>query len=227
MSEMGREERVYLNGANVPLMNLIDGAPERVLDVGCGAGSNAALLRSIFPKAHVDGITISASEKGVASQWLDQCWVFDLEEPLPEDLSSVRYDALIFSHVLEHLRDPDEVLARFVDLLAVGGAIYIAVPNVLNWRQRIQFLMGRFEYESAGVLDNTHLRFFTYFTADSFLLKHCPQLSIRHKSVSGGVPLWWLRRYLLPKQIISAIDAWGCRHWPNLFGGQILIKLVK
>lgn len=103
----------------------------------------------------------------------------------------------------------------------------IAVPNVLSWRQRLQFASGRFEYQDAGVLDATHLRFFTYFTADAYLLSDAPELELETKTVSGSVPLWWLRRHALPERACAAIDRLGCRWRPNLFGAQVLLKATR
>ncbi len=199
----------------------------RLLDIGCGAGDNARLVKERHQARQVYGITHSASEAEIAGIHMEHCWVFDLEGEFPPDLTGQTFDALVFSHVLEHLRDPAVVLARFASLLHKDGQILIAVPNVLSWRMRLQFLFGHFEYESAGVLDDTHLRFFTYYTADKFLLAGAPSLSVLSKSATGSVPLWWLRRHLLPESWCDRIDQWGCRHWPNLFGGQILIKAVK
>lgn len=137
------------------------------------------------------------------------------------------YDTTLFSHVLEHLRDPASVLARFCELLAPGGTVIIAVPNVLSWRQRLEFLRGNFRYQAAGVMDDTHLRFFTYFTADEYLLAEAPHLDVVYKGVTGSVPLWLLRRYLLPQRWSERIDAWASRKWPNLFGTLVLIKARK
>ena len=134
---------------------------------------------------------------------------------------------MVFSHVLEHLQDPAAVLARFSRLLRSRGQVLIAVPNILSWRMRAQFLLGRFEYGSAGELDDTHLRFFTYFTADQYLLSKSPDLQVASKAASGSVPLWWLRRHFFPQVWNEYIDQWGCRHWPNLFGDQVIIKAVK
>jgi len=133
---------------------------------------------------------------------------------------------LIFSHVLEHLSNPNIVLSKFTSLLRVGGQVLIAVPNVLSWRMRLQFLFGRFEYESAGVLDDTHLRFFTYYTADQFLFSDTSNVKLQCKSVTGSVPLWVLRRHVFPKSWCDFIDRLGCRHWPNLFGEQIILRAV-
>ena len=220
------QDRIYANHGNAPLINMLSGCPQ-LLDVGCGAGDNAFLVKTANPACHVYGITHSAPEANIAGKQMVHCWVFDLEDNLPADLASRTFDALLFSHVLEHLREPDEVLARFSRLLRKGGQVLIAVPNILSWRMRLKFLMGKFTYESAGVLDDTHLRFFTYFSADKYLLSLTPDLEVTCKTVSGSVPLWWLRRHIFPQAWCEVIDQWGCRHWPNLFGGQILIRAVK
>lgn len=219
--------RVYKNEGNAPLIALIDGDVHRVLDVGCGAGDNAELLRSRYPHCQVHGITHSAAEAEIASRRMTSCRVWDIEGDVSEEISTMRFDVIIFSHVLEHLREPGSVLRRFARLLQHDGSVVIAVPNVLSWAMRWQFLRGDFEYQSGGILDDTHLRFFTYFTADRYLLGGCPELRLVSKGVTGSVPLWWLRRYLLPKRSSEFIDMLGCRFWPNLFGGQILLKAVR
>ena len=220
-------ERVYCNKGNIPLIDLLGNGSNRILDIGCGAGDNAALIKSKYTECDVFGITHSAAEAEIAKNQMKQCFVFDIESDIPADLAQQSFDVLIFSHVLEHLRDPAEVLSKFSRLLRSGGFVLIAVPNILSWRMRLQFLRGNFEYESAGELDDTHLRFFTYFTADQYLLSKSPDLEVTHKMGSGSVPLWWLRRHVLPQAWSEHIDQWGCRHWPNLFGGQVLIMAVK
>ncbi len=219
-------ERVYRNNGNAPLLALLDSRTHRVLDVGCGAGDNARLLRSRHPGCEVFGITYSAAEAAVAKENLTACWVADIEADFPADLDAMRFDAVIFSHVLEHLRDPGMVVSRFCHLLQHGGAVIIAVPNALSWAMRLQFLRGDFEYQSDGVLDDTHLRFFTYRTADRYLLGKSPELKLLSKSATGSVPLWLLRRYVLPGKWSARLDVLGCRFWPNLFGNQILLKAV-
>ena len=220
-------ERVYRNKGNISLIDLLGNGGNRILDIGCGAGDNAALIKSKYTECDVFGITYSAAEAEIAKNQMKQCFVFDIESDIPPDLAKQSFDVLIFSHVLEHLKNPSEVLAKFSRLLNSGGQVLIAVPNILSWRMRLQFLRGVFEYESAGELDDTHLRFFTYFTADQYLLSKSPDLEVIHKTASGSVPLWWLRRHVLPQAWSEHIDQWGCRHWPNLFGGQILIMAVK
>jgi SAM-dependent methyltransferase len=221
------QDRVYSNKGNRPLIDLLGNDCKRVLDIGCGAGDNAALVKARYPECDVSGITHSATEVEFARKHMSKCWVFDIECALPDDLIDQFFDVLIFSHVLEHLRDPACVLARFSELLRPGGQVLIALPNVLSWRMRLQFLLGDFEYEAAGVLDDTHLRFFTYFTADRYLLSKTPSLELSGKTTDGSVPLWLLRRHVFPHRWAERIDHWGCRHWPNLFGDQVLIQATK
>lgn len=220
-------DRIYSNQGNEPLIALLDDDCNRLLDIGCGAGDNATLIKSRHQKCAVFGITHSAAEAELARQKMTQCWVFDIEHTFPTDLAQQTFDTLVFSHVLEHLRNPATVLARFLPLLRNGGQVLIAVPNILSWRTRLKFLRGNFEYESTGALDDTHLRFFTYFTADQYLLAESPTLEITTKKAHGSVPLYWLRRHVLPLRWSQSIDMWGCRNWPNLFGNEIFIKAVK
>jgi SAM-dependent methyltransferase len=224
---MLQSDRVYSNHGNLPLVDLLDSSCGRVIDVGCGAGDNALLLKSRYPSCQVFGVTNSEAEARLAKPRMRHCWVLDIEQDLPADLTGHRFDAVLFSHVLEHLRDPAGALRRFSSLLRNGGHVVIAVPNVLSWRMRLTFLFGRFEYETVGVLDDTHLRFFTFFTAERYLLSQSPDLEVVYKGTTGSVPLWWLRRYILPGRWSERIDAWGCRHWPNLFGWQVLLKAIK
>lgn len=219
------EARVYANAGNPALLALLADSACSVLDVGCGAGANAARLRA--RGCDVQGITRSPAEAELAAPHLTRSWVFDVESAWPAELEHERFDALLFSHVLEHLREPSRVLARFCRLLRPGGSVLIAVPNVLAWRPRLSFLAGRFEYAASGVLDSTHLRFFTYFSADELLLADAPELELDEKRVTGSVPLWWLRRHLLSPELCAAIDAAGCRFRPNLFGAEILLKASK
>ena len=75
-------------------------------------------------------------------------------------------------------------------------------------------------------MDDTHLRFFTYYTADEYLLKDCKNLNLEYKGVSGSVPQWVFRRYIFPKYLINFIDSIGLKYLPNLFGSQVLLRLT-
>jgi 2-polyprenyl-3-methyl-5-hydroxy-6-metoxy-1,4-benzoquinol methylase len=128
-------DRVYSNQGNSPLISLLGKDCNRLLDIGCGAGDNAALIKSRYPESNVFGITHSAAEAELAKKYMTRCWVFDIEDKLTDDLAHQSFDVLIFSHVLEHLRDPAEVLSRLSRLLRRGGQVLIAFPNLLSWRK--------------------------------------------------------------------------------------------
>jgi 2-polyprenyl-3-methyl-5-hydroxy-6-metoxy-1,4-benzoquinol methylase len=227
VASAGNPDRVYKNDGNRPLMALLDDNTRRVLDVGCGAGDNGQIVRSRLPDCEVHGVTRSVAEAAIARRRMTSCEVWDIEGDIPQEVARTEFDAIVFSHVLEHVRNPELVLFKFSKLLTKGGSVLIAVPNALSWAMRWQFLRGDFEYRSDGVLDDTHLRFFTYLTADRYLLNKSPELRLVSKAVTGSVPLWVLRRYVLPKGACGFIDDLGCKRWPNLFGSQVLIKAVR
>jgi hypothetical protein len=98
---------------------------------------------------------------------------------------------------------------------------------VLHIRQRLRFLAGSFEYNpEGGVMDDTHLHFYTYHTADRYLLSSSPDLQLTCKMVNGHVPLL-VRGRLIPRSLGRRIDSYGGRHWPNLFGLQVLLVAEK
>jgi SAM-dependent methyltransferase len=220
-------DRTYFNGGNSPLVDLLDPDCTTILDVGCGAGDNARLIKQRKQERRVFGVTLSVSEMELASREMERCWVADIEKQDLHFLGELRFDAIMFSHVLEHLREPLQVIDPFLRFLKPGGLLLIAVPNVLVWSQRFKFMKGSFDYQQDGVLDSTHLRFFTYLTADRYLVGGVPGLELSSKQVTGSVPLWFMRRHLLPAKASAWLDNLGCKLWPNLFGDQVLIKARK
>jgi 2-polyprenyl-3-methyl-5-hydroxy-6-metoxy-1,4-benzoquinol methylase len=217
-------DRVYANAGNPDVVRLIDADAMEILDVGCGAGDNAALLLQQDSRRSIYGITRSEPEAARARKYMRECWVADLEGPLPSDLLGRTFDCILFSHVLEHLQDPSQLVATLASVLRPSGACVFAVPNVLNWRDRLRFLQGKFEYQETGTLDSTHLRFFTYDTAAKYLLESAPELQVVEQRAAGAVPLWFLRKHLLSDRLRMKIDALGCELRPNLFGSQVLVK---
>lgn len=208
--------RIYKNSGNLALLELIGSKPAgRALDCGCGAGDNARIL-SIRGWV-VDGITISPDEQSKASQVCKTVLIGDLEGGLPPAVSSV-YDLVVFSHVLEHLCNPSRVLNDIHRVLAPDGIVAVALPNVLNWRSRLRFLIGRFEYEEGGIMDNTHLRFYTF--ASGRRLLESNGFVVSTATVEGIFPL--ARKIRLPSRILGALDRFAGSYWPGLFGWQLL-----
>ena len=220
-------DRIYKNQGNPDLLARVQCTSGQVLDVGCGAGDNARLLGEACDPLRIVGITASPKEASIARKHMQDCLVADIENELPSVFEPNSFDCILFSHVLEHLREPSRVLASFVPYLKEGGQVLIAVPNIANFRSRWELVMGRFEYQATGVFDETHLRFFTYHSADQFLLRDVMGLELAEKTVTGSVPLWVFRRYFFSNSFSHYLDQMGRRLFPNLFGGQVILNLIK
>jgi len=87
-------------------------------------------------------------------------WVGDLQE-FGEEATASEYTVLLFGDTLEHISDPVPVLRRLIRSLKPGGRLIISVPNIANWSIRLSLLVGRFRYTDRGILDRTHVRFYT------------------------------------------------------------------
>lgn len=122
-------QRIYTNDGNPAVIKLLSKGCRMVLDIGRGAGDGAVLVRRANPECRVFGIARSPQEPGLAQIHIEQCWVFDIEGELPSELASQSFDALIFSHVLEHLREPDATVARSADLQRAWRAVPDPCPR--------------------------------------------------------------------------------------------------
>lgn len=137
------------------------GRPRTVLDVGCGIGLNGAAAKRTG--ARVTGIEIVPASIERAKKVLDEVVVADIERDasVRSALGARRFDLMLLADVLEHTTDPRAVLQRLVPHLEEDGHVLISLPNVAAWPVRLGLLAGNFEYTPSGVLDDTHLRFFT------------------------------------------------------------------
>ena len=192
-----------------------------VLDVGCGSGPLGALLAG----AQIELVGVDADP-----ELLDYAGAFgysalhqvDLEGgELPAAVEPA--DIIVFADVLEHCRRPDEVLARLLDrCLRPGGTVIVSLPNVAHWYVRAQLLAGRWRYADRGILDRTHLRFFTRDTGAALLavagvhVARCTAtplpLPVLHRRFNPGQPLFPLHR----------LSAQATRWWPTLLAYQFV-----
>lgn len=140
--------------------------PDRdVLDVGCASGDLAMALKA--NGCRVSGIEYDELAAESAKPYLQRLVVGDVTQlDLVDEFGAESFDAIVFGDVLEHLVDPAEVLQRSLGLLRPGGDVIISVPNVAHGSLRLALLQGRWRYTDEGLLDRTHLRFFT---RESFL----------------------------------------------------------
>jgi len=128
-----------------------------VLDVGCGFATTAQRIRAAGNR--VWGLESNADAASVARSRIDRVIGTDLQDV--DAVGEERFDVIIFADVLEHLAWPVGVLKKYVNLLKPNGTIIVSLPNVGLWSVRLGLVFGRFNYDDSGVLDRTHLRFFT------------------------------------------------------------------
>ena len=145
-----------------PLVRLVRGTPNRVLELGCGSGLLIGRLKKLGCK-YICGI--EAHEQIAARARLtsgaDEIIACDIERT-PPHFPPASFDLIVASHVLEHLADPWKVTKLLAYWLRPGGQFVGAIPNVRHARVVLSLLLrGTWTYEQAGILDWTHLRFFT------------------------------------------------------------------
>jgi glycosyltransferase involved in cell wall biosynthesis/2-polyprenyl-3-methyl-5-hydroxy-6-metoxy-1,4-benzoquinol methylase len=137
------------------------GHDRTVLDVGCAHGYLAEVLRA--QGCRVVGIERDPEDAARARQHCEEVVVTDLDTPAWADaLGGRRFDVIVFADVLEHLRDPAAVVRRARDLLhPERGVIVASIPNVAHVSVRLELFLGSFRRETLGILDATHLHFYT------------------------------------------------------------------
>ncbi len=135
-----------------------------VLDVGCGLGGFGFALRRAGPHRTLWGVESDGEAAASAAEHYDRIVTGTFPDVLAG--SSARFDCVVFNDVLEHMADPWAAMRRAVELLSPGGVIIASIPNVRFLRTVGDLVLrGRWTYTDAGVLDRSHLRFFTRDTA--------------------------------------------------------------
>ncbi len=176
-------------------------AGAKVLDVGCGTGIIGEALR-VRKNCVVDGVDFDEAALNVASEHLRRIAMTNLEQPgWADQLSSQRfsnYEVVLFGDVLEHTRNPTNILAESQKLLAPGGRVIVSVPNVAYIMVRLRMLFGIFEYADSGIMDRTHLRFFTRATARKMIEDSGLRISSEHYASfvlpwGRSMPAWIMR----------------------------------
>jgi len=148
--------------ANADLLALIPPAVARVVEPGCSAGALAREYRARYPACDYVGIEVEPRYAELARRHCSRVLVSDLERMSDADLDVLApADAWVFGDVLEHLVDPWRLLARIRPRLAPGGCVVACIPNMQHWSVLARLASGRLFYEDKGLLDRTHLRWFT------------------------------------------------------------------
>jgi 2-polyprenyl-3-methyl-5-hydroxy-6-metoxy-1,4-benzoquinol methylase len=196
------------------LLERID-SQAHVLDIGCWAGATGRFLAE--RGVTVDGVEPEPEMAALAAKSYGEVTCAHIEEVLSTFTVERRasYDAVLLLDVLEHLPDPWWVFAQCGELLREEGRAYVSLPNVAHWTVRKDVLLGRWEYRESGLLDRTHLRFFTRRSARAFLEECGWQIAWEGVDVDQP-PL-----VRLPERWLSALHL-----WPSLFAVQCLFEVI-
>lgn len=160
----------YFAHARKEILPLLPRHCGRVLELGCGSGATLGWLRQINRASYTAGIEIAESAAVAARALADEVHCADFERSQMPQVTQ-RFDVVLCLDVLEHMVDPWAVVDRLVtDYLAEGGLLIASLPNVRHYSVVLPLLFrGRWDYADAGLLDRTHLRFFTRDSAMSLL----------------------------------------------------------
>jgi glycosyltransferase involved in cell wall biosynthesis len=201
--------------------------PGRVLDVGCAGGLLSAKLRELgHLVVGVDGNPPPGAEDNV-----DRLVVADLDAGLPaEAVDQGPFDLILAADVLEHLRDPARLLRELHGASSADATLISSVPNIGHWYPRLRIGLGRFDYDRRGILDATHLRFFTLRSFAAMTARVGWQVEQRRLT---GLPLDVLgfdegasgRRRL--GRSLARADCVARAVWPSLFAYQYVTVLRR
>jgi len=200
------------------------GSNHRVLDVGCGEGYFAETLAK--SGNDVVGIDMLAQpqERSAMKQYVQADLDLGLHAALPA-LAGQTFERVLLQDILEHVRAPEQVLADCHGLLDSRGLLLISVPNVANITVRLALLFGRFQYTERGILDRTHVRFFTSRTARAMIEGAGYEIVSEKFTVMPLELVLGLRPDGWPMRIIGSTLAVFTRIFPRLLGYQLLYSV--
>lgn len=130
-----------------------------VLDLGCGRGDLAKILKDLGAK--VTGVDFDKQSLSQAKRYLTKAVWVDLNK-LKLPFKTNRFDLIVSSEVVEHLLYPNQVLKEIYRVLKPKGNFIVTTPNLLYWGNRLKILNGDFRYQDSGIFDRTHVHFYTY-----------------------------------------------------------------
>ncbi len=187
----------------------------KILEIGCHSGDFTAYLSNLGHE--VTGIESDAAAVQRAKQKGIEVIHLDVERIQASLAAHHQFDVILAMDVLEHLKEPSDVLRTLHPYLHPRGRLIVTGPNVAHWAVRKNLLLGRWEYTETGIMDRTHLRFYTRSTWRR-LLQDGGFRVIRMEPVDGSVPLGWLGvRMGLGTRLIDAGRSIMRRLVPDLF----------
>lgn len=177
----------YFVRARSEILPLLPDRAERVLEIGCGSGATLAWLKSIGRAGHTTGIELAKHMADVAVNNVDCLIGGDAESLLNQESSASIYDLVLCLDVLEHMVDPWQMMHKISHVLKPGGIVIASVPNVRHFSVLMPLLFkGQWNYSEEGVLDRTHLRFFTRQSAVDLMKTSGLSLKVIKPNICNG-----------------------------------------
>ncbi len=205
----GNEPDAYYHFVRREIAPLLPSNPRSVLEVGAASGATLKWLKTIFPAIETTGVELNQAMRDELRHNTDTYLIGRIEECIPQLRS---YDLILLLDVLEHLHNSLDTLRQLCSLLTPGGTVIVSLPNVAHLSVSVPLLLRRkFEYQDAGILDRTHMRFFTEDSAIKLL--NDAGLTVKGGLMSGlggpksrlidTVSLGLLRHHLTKQYIMS------------------------
>lgn len=196
-----------------------EGRGRRMLDVGA---ADALVSRRLTERGwRVTGIEGDPALAQAGAPYCERMITANLNREVPEVQGP--FDAILYGDVLEHLIDPLRVLVELNRLLAPDGFVIVSVPNIAHLYIRLLLLLGRFDYIDRGILDNTHLRFFTARSLRALLDDAglvVERFSATPAPLYQVLPERWHKRWVAVTHTINAAIA---RNLPRVLGYQFIV----
>lgn len=157
-----KKEKNYFNQVRKEILPLITGSKLNILEVGCGTGATLKYLKDNGIANYISGIEIDSKTAEIAKNNLDNIIIGNIEEIELDKSFNKKFDVILFLDVLEHMVNPWEILSKVKNYLNKDGYIIISIPNIRNLTILKDLIFkGDWHYTSSGILDKSHLRFFT------------------------------------------------------------------
>jgi SAM-dependent methyltransferase len=190
--------------------------PSRILDLGCSGGVLAERLGAMGHE--VTGVDVN--ELPEVRNRTAAFYQADLNDGIPSEAGS-DFDVVLAADVLEHVVSPKSLLSQIHDVVSPDGTVILCVPNIAHWYPRFRSTLGMFDYDQRGILDSTHLRFFTRRSIRRLVERQ--GFTIR-RIESVGLPLDALKVEGGKANALNLFDRMLMDLWPTMFSYQFIIE---
>lgn len=185
----------------------------RILDIGCATGTLGTEIKANKAPRQLIGIEIDKRSADKALRFYDKVLVMDVEKTVRLPFKRKSFDCIVLADILEHLRDPESLLKTVSKYLADDGVLIVSVPNVAFISIRISLGVGRFEYHEKGIMDKSHLHFFTL-------------ASFQKLIQDSGFQIISVRGYINTRKQLNFLDMLA-KLFPTIFAYQFLLIARK